>query len=240
MTSVTKDGKLKTAKHTKPEDFPPGSLRALEASRRPKVRGNRAASLKMGAVCGAKKRGGGKCMLAAGWGTEHKGIGACKRHGGSFPNHMKNAISKEAVLFGIPVEINPLDAILKMIAIRHGEVVWLTNEMALLDKEDWIEDTAFGKQFNLRARERRFAMNDVVRWSQTAVSLGIAERHIKMRETYGELLANMIKSILDGLMLTPEQQAIAPQVVRAALMSVDSSMIQTDGQVPQLTVVAGE
>jgi hypothetical protein len=61
-------------------------------------------------ICGSKKRTGGVCRLHAGWGTNHLGVGRCRKHGGSVPSHVKSAAGDELrILLGKPVEINPLD-----------------------------------------------------------------------------------------------------------------------------------
>jgi hypothetical protein len=90
--------------------------------------------------------------------------------------------------------------------------------MVDLDKKDWTEDTIAGKQFHLYARERQAAMQDLVRFSQIAISLGIAERHVKMLETYGELLAGLLRGVLDDLWphLSEEGRAMAPQIIASA------------------------
>jgi len=36
-------------------------------------------------TCGAKTRAGTPCKKPAGWGTNHKGVGKCKLHGGATP-----------------------------------------------------------------------------------------------------------------------------------------------------------
>lgn len=178
-----------------------------------------------GVACGAnKKKGkpGGKCTLPAGWGTIHPGIGRCKLHGGSTPQHVKSAANEEyRQLLGRPIEINPLDALLACIRIRYGEVVWLTDEIAKLDEEDWIHDTIMGKQVHMWVRERHAAMNDLARFSQMAISLGIAERAVKLAETYGEMLARLIQGILSDLNLSDEQRAKAPSIVRKHLILLD-------------------
>jgi hypothetical protein len=191
--------------------------------------GTRAQTRKAGATCGAKKRNGGKCTLAPGWGTPHPGIGKCKLHGGSVPNHIKAAAKEEhRRLLGHRREIDPHEAIIECIQLRAGEVQWLSERMAELDEKDWTEDTIAGKQFHLYARERQAAMQDQVRFSQIAISLGIAERHIKMVETYGELLAGLMRGVLDDLWphLNEEGRAKAPQIIRARMLAIDNSRQQ--------------
>lgn len=175
-----------------------------------------------GAKCGAQKRRGGKCTLPLGWGTSHPGIGRCKLHGGTAPNHIKAAAKEEyRRLLGNPIEINPLDALLWCIKLRAGEVQWLTERIAELEEREWFEETIMGKAFHLYVRERHHAMQDLARYSQMAISLGIAERAVKLAETYGELLARLIQGILGDLELTDEQRVKAPTIVRRHLIMMD-------------------
>lgn len=145
------------------------------------------------------------------------------------PNHVKAAASDAyRKLLGNPIEVNPLEAITKCIQIRAGEVQWLSDRMADLDEKTWVEDTMVGKQFHLYARERQAAMNDLVRFSQIAISLGLTERAVRLAETYGELLASYTKTIIDGLWehLDEEGRKIWPQIVRSALLRVDGQQKQ--------------
>jgi hypothetical protein len=59
-----------------------------------------------------------------------------------------------------------------------------------------------------------------VRYAKTAHDMGIAEQQVRMAEQQGELLAGVIRRILDALVLTAEQRAAAPQVVSRELRSV--------------------
>lgn len=178
---------------------------------------------KVGVACGAKKKGTkGTCSMPAGWGTSHYGIGKCKLHGGSTENHIKAAVGEEyRELFGRPMEINPLDALIMCIKICAGEVKWLSDRMVNLDEVDFVEDTIAGKQFHLYARERTKRMQDLARFSHMAISLGIAERAVKLAETYGEMIARLIQGILADLELNEEQRARAPQIVRRHLIALD-------------------
>jgi hypothetical protein len=207
----------------------PGSPASAQAPKPPAAtRKNYKPPKKTKTVCGVKKRSGGHCNMAAGWGTPHPGIGKCKFHGGSVPSHVKAAAKEEyRLLLGTPMEINPLDAIIWCIKIRAGEVQWLTDRMHDLDEIHWVEDTMVGKQFHLYARERQHAMADLARYSQMAISLGIAERAVKLAETYGEMLANYTKRILEDLWphLDAEGRAKAPTIVRNHLIALDGGRV---------------
>ena len=203
----------------------------MPPKKKPKPKGTRAHRAKVGVVCGAKKRGGGKCLMAAGWGTSHPGIGKCKLHGGAAPNHVKAAAKEEyRKLLGNPIETTPEESILTCVKIRAGEVKWLSDRMAELQEQDWIENTMVGKQFHLYARERQHALNDLARFSAMAISMNIAERTVRLAETYAELLANYTKAILDDLWphLDAEGRATAPQIVRRHLIALDGGMRQPE------------
>jgi hypothetical protein len=68
----------------------------------------------------------------------------------------------------------------------------------------------------LEAQERDRA----VRYAKVAHDMGIAEREVKLAERQGELLALVIRGVLDDLDLTEEQLARAPEVVQTRLRSV--------------------
>jgi len=161
--------------------------------------------------------------MAAGWGTSHPGIGKCKLHGGETPTHVKSAAKGELrQLLGRPIEVSPEQAILNCIRIRSGEVEWLSQEMAKLQEGNWVEETMLGKQFHLYARERQAALRDVAKFAQMAIQMNVAERTVRIAETYGESIAMLIKGIVDELMpqMTEEGRQMVPQVVKRHLIAL--------------------
>jgi len=178
--------------------------------------------------CNAKKKNGERCKLPAGFGTPHYGTGTCKHHGGFLPAHVKKAhkeiAKREAILLGAPKEINPLDAIIWCIQIKAGEVQWLSEKIVELDEDDWIEDSLAGRRFNLYARQRDDATKSLVEFSKIAVSLGLAERAVKLAEQYGAMLAALIQGILNDLNLTIGQAERAPAIVRKHLILVQGGL----------------
>lgn len=214
------NGKVGRPKDKPGEEMPAGhrmpSATKKKRNYRPKV------------ICGAKlkaKGGNNKvCQKPAGWGTNHPGTARCKYHGGASPTGIMAAASKDAnVLMGRPLNINPLDALIMCIQIRAGEVKWLSDRMAELDKESWLQDTMVGKQFHVYSRERQHAMSDLARFSQMAISLGIAERAVKLAEMYGETIAKLLNGILNELRPHMSEEGIAaiPIVVRRHLLAIE-------------------
>ena len=183
-----------------------------------------AAAAEIHGRCNAKRRNSDEhCKLPAGYGTKHYGIGRCKYHGGANPNNLKNALKQEAQLMGCPIDMNPVEAIIWCIRISAGEVRWLSERIADLEEADWIENTVVGKQMNLYVRERKEAQYRLFKFSRDAISLGLAERAIKLAEMYGELLAKFIKAVLEDLQLSKEQQRLAPSIVRKHLILLEGS-----------------
>lgn len=190
--------------------------------RRKKKKGFASPKARSGGICGAKKKHGqGFCQLPAGHRTDHVGIGRCYHHGGGLPSHQKSAAKEYAKMMGAPVEMNPLDAIIWCIQITAGEVKWLSERMAELEETEWLEHTMVGKQLHIYAKERQSRVRDLAKYSQIAVSLGLAERAIRLAEQYGEAIARLLNGVLDELDLTKEQRERVPVIVRKHLILLE-------------------
>ena len=169
--------------------------------------------------CNARKLGGdGLCRQPAGWGTQHTGIGRCKRHAGSTEEHNKHAqviAAREAqVTYGLPREVDPHTALLEEVHRTAGHVAWLALVIQSYEDPDAL---AFGKGTQVRkgdswgdtpirhaapavwldlyARERRH-LADVCK---TAIACGIAERQVKLAEQHGEVIARVMKDFAKAL-----------------------------------------
>ena len=104
--------------------------------------------------CGGKRRGTeGQCQRPAGWGTDHPGIGACKLHGGSTPNHHKNALKVQAqrdvTAFGARTDITAPEALLELVQSKAAEVAYWNHRVAGLDEAEraglLVAETTFGE-----------------------------------------------------------------------------------------------
>ena len=84
-------------------------------------------------LCGAKKKNGELCRNFAGEGTEHKGIGTCKFHGGATGTHQKHAQlvegKRQMVTMGLPIEVQPHEALLNLLWLSAGHVAWLAKQV---------------------------------------------------------------------------------------------------------------
>jgi hypothetical protein len=81
--------------------------------------------------CGAQKANrppGDVCKRPSGWGTDHPGIGRCKRHGGSTPSHNEAArrelLIRDCKVLGLPLDIDPETALLEAVREAAGNVAF--------------------------------------------------------------------------------------------------------------------
>ncbi len=93
--------------------------------------------------CGGKTRAGGMCKNAAGFKTSHPGIGRCAFHGGATPTHERAATvelaRRECARLGIPIEIDPGEALLHAVWECAGNVAAyreLVQQLALHPEPD--------------------------------------------------------------------------------------------------------
>jgi hypothetical protein len=191
-----------------------------------------ATATKTGPFCGVKKdghsiSGKGPCMHTAGWGTQHKGLGPCKLHGGNLPGVTAHYISiqekKNMALYGDPVEIDPHAAVLNVLHRTAGHVQWLFNKIQALEEQEGDmtlqQYTAMGIKASvwveMYERERLLLMKA----AKNAVDMGVSERQVQLAEEQGKMIAMILQQFIDSqiMSLTPEQRAQAPKVIRQLL-----------------------
>lgn len=178
-------------------------------------------------LCDARKTdGSGTCQHQAGWGTDHPGHGRCKFHGGASPSGRKHARTQQARQavdrYGLPREIDPHDALLEEVHRAAGAVSWLGQIVAVLhdDKGDLVESTMFGEQPSVWLKLYQQEREQLRRVAKTAIDAGIAERQVRLAEQQGELIAQVIRGVLEDLGVADRPEV--PQIVRRRLELVAS------------------
>lgn len=184
--------------------------------------------------CGAQRRqADAKCRRPAGWGTDHVGTGSCKLHGGSTRNGKKaaqKAVAKAAVrTLGLPIEIDPADALLQEVWRSQGHVVWYGEVVAQLRKgdlgwgitkekhggEDW--GSTYEAKQNIYLALYNEERKHLARVSAEAIKAGVEQKRLDLETHRAELVVSMLGSIFDDLELTPEQAAKLDELVPRAL-----------------------
>jgi hypothetical protein len=72
-------------------------------------------------------------------------------------------------------------------------------------------------------RTRADAQDRLVRYSSQAISLGLAERSIRLAEQFGATIARLLESVAGELNLNATQQKQWPQIVRKNLILLEAS-----------------
>ena len=148
-----------------------------------------------------------------------------------------------AKLTGYDVDVSPMDALLMCVRISAAEVAYFTERMAALgedalvlrptvtrttvkqkgtDTEKQVVRIEREEELNLWMKARRQSQRDLAHFSKMALDAGVDERLVRVQESVGEALAGAVRSILDDLRLTKEQQDAVPDIVRRHLRSIGS------------------
>lgn len=181
--------------------------------------------------CGANKRAGGTCGLRAGFGTDHAGTGRCKFHGGASPNGRKSAQKEEArkavESYGLPRDVEPHAALLEELHRTAGHVAWLQQRVSELPEEELhglvggaaggIPESAPHVWIVMYRDERKHLANVAA----TCIKVGIEERRVRLAEAQGQLLAQVIRGVLEDLGVADLPEV--PAVVRRHLTLVSSA-----------------
>jgi hypothetical protein len=178
--------------------------------------------------CPAHKKNGEPCGRNAGHGTDHLGHGLCKFHGGASPGGRKHgqklAADAAVATYGLPREIDPQDALVEELHRTAGHVAWLAAEVAELERAK-LYGPVGGAQggfpsfephvlIKMLAAERKHFL-DV---AKTCITVGIAERQVRIAEQQGELIAQVLRGVLRDLGVADDPRA--PEVVRRHLTMV--------------------
>lgn len=169
--------------------------------------------------------------MPAGHGTEHPGIGRCKRHGGSTPNHVASArkeIAKRHVAtYGLPTEIDPHAALLEELHRTAGHVAWLG--LVIAAGELPAEESPTGRARTIKLDQDTIQGQTPSVWLQlyhqerqhylsvakACIAAGIEERRVKLAEDQGQLVAELFRRVIEDpeLALPAPQRALARTVV---------------------------
>jgi len=190
--------------------------------------------------CGAHSRQSGEPCKR--WPA--KGGTRCKIHGGASPQAKKAAerrqqekvLAEAVATYGLPVDVSPTEALLDEVKWTAGHVAWLRarvqemeqaqlgwNTTQLADRQatefpgvDTTISATTPVLLDLYQRERKHLL-DVCK---AAIAAGIEERRVRLAESQGALLADVIRRILADLELSPAQSARVSEVVPRHLRAV--------------------
>jgi len=185
------------------------------------------------ATCGAKAKSTGQhCMRPVANGNlrcRHHG-GATKQAKAGASRRKGEAIAAKAMeTYGLPVEVSPVDGLLQEVCRTAGHIAWLEQRIRALDESEiaWgrteqVEkaatefpgiDTTSSAVPHALLKLYREERGHFVNACKTAIAAGIDERRVRLAESQGQLMVDVIRGILGDMNLSVDQQARVPDVV---------------------------
>lgn len=177
--------------------------------------------------CSAKSSRTGKPCQA--WAVV--GTNVCVAHGGAAPQVKAKALVRRAVAtYGLPTSTtDPLGELLGELSRTSGHVAWLSALVAQLDHDDetgkselrqWHASGEGGHWepsvwLRLYGEER----DRLIKVAKTCLDAGVAERQVRIAEQQGELVAGLLRRVLEGVGVDPSSE-LARQVVRRELTTL--------------------
>ena len=171
----------------------------------------------------------------------------CFSHGGNAPQNKaaaakrleQQAAEAAVVTYGLPLDITPTEGLIAEVQWSAGHVAWLREKVRQIDGDSalvWgktehrvktggedhgtttVEHAAPSIWLEMYLRERKH----FVEVCATALRAGVEERKVRLAESQGDLLAQVIRGLLSDLELTPEQEATAAEAVPRRLLAAVS------------------
>jgi hypothetical protein len=175
-----------------------------------------------GPKCGAKLHGReGACSLPAGWGTNHKGYGRCRKHLGNSPN-VARAAERERVEQEVRAELarldvapvdNPLEELQRLAGrvLAWEEVIGeKVNELTAIRYTD--EHGAEQLRAEVALLER--AMDRCERVLVAMARLNIDERLARVTARQASLVNDVLKGALDDLGIDRSEEEVRKVMAR--------------------------
>lgn len=152
------------------------------------------------------------------------------------------AIAKQAVVtYGLPIEIDPKDAVLQEVYRTAGAVAYLQERVRALELDDLVwgrteEVDRLSGEFPGTDTRRQAVPNawlvlyqqerkHLVAVCKTAHDMGIERRRIELAEAMGAQLAAVMRAVLNGLGLTPQQWELVPTLLAAHIPAITGEAV---------------
>jgi hypothetical protein len=145
---------------------------------------------------------------------------------------------------GVPVEMEPVDALLWCVAIAAGEVQYLSARVGELSEEELIgrpttitrergrgergrkdlRTTQGGPhELHVLVKERQRAVDRLARFSKMALDAGVAERQIRVAEAQAGMLAALITGVMEDIGATKKQMTLLESSLPSRLLALEAS-----------------
>jgi hypothetical protein len=116
------------------------------------------------------------------------------------------------ITLGMPIEVEPHEALLSVLYMASGHTAWLREEIGALKDIKSFDSRVLVALYG-EERDR------VAKVAKACLDAGVQERAVQVAEKYGAELAEMLRAVFADpeLALTPAQQEQLPTVLRRHL-----------------------
>lgn len=179
-----------------------------------------------GPYCGGKLHGrDGTCTLPAGWGTDHLGVGRCRKHFGNAPNVVKAAreqelnaqAAAELARLGVASVTDPLAELGRL---AGQAVAWKDRMAAKVNElaEIRYEDAKGAEQLRSEIALWERALDRCAAVLTAMARLGIDERLAAIRQRTADMLERALDTALEASGLGLDERSRAREVFRSKLI----------------------
>jgi hypothetical protein len=140
----------------------------------------------------------------------------CRLHGGATARSLaaakrRIALRKVTDMLGVPIEIDPAEALIEQVHLAAGNEFFLRHQVQLLQDEG--ADRMLGLDgVDVRVKLWNDERERLARMSKLAVDAGIAERQVRIKEAEGAAIAAMLVLLLDHPKLALSGQLLLEQL----------------------------
>jgi hypothetical protein len=186
-------------------------------------------------LCGAHRANqepGVTCTQPAGWGTNHVGIGRCKRHGGSTHTHERAAVveiaRRECDRLGIPIEIDPGEALIRAVWEAEGNLAFYRAQVQSLDD---VTTTEYGPQGSHKEVTHPLVAlyHDAERWRAqvdlAALKAGVEERRLRLAQSDSRALFSSVIAAIEAAKLTTDQAEVFRRALADSLRGLEPASL---------------
>ncbi|MFB4306936.1 hypothetical protein [Actinomadura sp. GTD37] len=148
-----------------------------------------------------------------------------------------------AATYGVPIEVDPGQALLEEVHRTAGHVAWLASVVAELDRDEVVwgvaeevdrpavygrdgDQIGGGLEVKRKATPNAWVLlyqqerQHLARVAKAAIDAGVSERVVQVYEQIAGSYVQVLEQVLDDLQLTAEQRARVPQVVQGRLQAL--------------------
>ena len=163
---------------------------------------------------------GRRCDMLAGTGTEHPGVGRCRRHGGAAREGRAEAAWMVTHSIAAELDVSPWEALQTCVRRSAGiQEYWFQQLTTQLWDPAELEDPDSQPSRWLRAYT--VAMDRTAKFAKMAVDAGVAERMAAVQEVQAAVVVRVFNEALGAAKLPPEAEAELRRALAGSLRALE-------------------